>query len=270
MSRADRDAGTIAPEKAILRYCTDCMYDLSAAGSGTLCPECGRGFDPDNPATFLKEPTPHWRRSPIIRWGGRTAIVLLILVAFMYTVLPRPVNLFDWRLWVWFGRPVGLMVHRFGDVEIVSRIWFGDESRREAREVSTGRGVWFVERQSEGVYRVKVFREGAHWRPIVEAFNAMKGKRFFAVYFSSWTHEDCPRAFEVSGDEAEVLGTLVRQYGFSLRPFRLTPSQEYVWDYDPDLERMVTIDLTPENIHEYQIRNERSDRMLMPRPARSP
>jgi hypothetical protein len=44
------------------RYCLNCGYDLSATpiedfGIG-CCPECGRGFEDDNPYTYSTEPLP--------------------------------------------------------------------------------------------------------------------------------------------------------------------------------------------------------------------
>lgn len=41
--------------------CLSCKYDLSnlSSGGGHRCPECGRAFDPNDPATFgPREPSP--------------------------------------------------------------------------------------------------------------------------------------------------------------------------------------------------------------------
>jgi len=40
------------------RYCRDCGYDLYGL-EASHCPECGRGFDPDEPATFAASQLNH-------------------------------------------------------------------------------------------------------------------------------------------------------------------------------------------------------------------
>ncbi len=57
---ADSDAQTVRAT----RYCRECGYVLDGL-SEMRCPECGRGFDPDNPATYRN----HGRRG----WNSRFA-----------------------------------------------------------------------------------------------------------------------------------------------------------------------------------------------------
>ncbi len=59
-------------------YCRACTYDLS--GAAGRCPECGRGFDPAVPRTYLR--SLWWRRSR--RW-----VFLAGAVALVYIVAPR-------------------------------------------------------------------------------------------------------------------------------------------------------------------------------------
>ncbi len=52
--------------------CLDCGYDLRAC-TRYVCPECGRGFSPDDPATFAR---PGHR---FIRWTGRICWVATVM-----------------------------------------------------------------------------------------------------------------------------------------------------------------------------------------------
>ena len=59
-------------------HCRDCQYDLSGLTAGP-CPECGRRFDPADPASFAAEPgfEHRWRQVKI----GATLAVLLVALA---------------------------------------------------------------------------------------------------------------------------------------------------------------------------------------------
>ena len=46
------------------RFCRRCGYDLAGIDSGA-CPECGQGFDPADPTTFLRHPA---QPSTSLRW----------------------------------------------------------------------------------------------------------------------------------------------------------------------------------------------------------
>lgn len=55
-------------------HCRDCQYDLSGLGAGP-CPECGRRFDPGDPASFVTERGFEHHRRQV--WIGVAAAVLL-------------------------------------------------------------------------------------------------------------------------------------------------------------------------------------------------
>lgn len=62
-------------------HCRDCQYDLSGLGAGP-CPECGRRFDPGEPASFVTERRFEHHRRQV--WIGVAAAVLLAAMAIWF------------------------------------------------------------------------------------------------------------------------------------------------------------------------------------------
>jgi hypothetical protein len=69
-------------------FCRQCSYNLQAIPSAR-CPECGRAFDPADPASFLKAP-----RTPLRIWGRRIIFVLLVPTILIGAPL-------GWVYWGW-------------------------------------------------------------------------------------------------------------------------------------------------------------------------
>jgi hypothetical protein len=71
-------------------YCRRCKYQLDHL-KHTTCPECGRGFDPDDPSSFLPslvEPRDKLGQVMIV-WSSYCAVALgaLLLLALVTTIL---------------------------------------------------------------------------------------------------------------------------------------------------------------------------------------
>lgn len=60
-------------------YCLTCGYRLRGL-PGPVCPECGQPFDPNDPATFERDPRRRRRRRWLLRGGVALAIALLALL----------------------------------------------------------------------------------------------------------------------------------------------------------------------------------------------
>ena len=91
-----------APEAEEAKCCLGCGYSLRGL-RGATCPECGRGFDPLNSATFI--PTESCPQSIIrllkpIRWPVRLSagLVILLLVVAGIPVLPVAAVLSLWLI----------------------------------------------------------------------------------------------------------------------------------------------------------------------------
>lgn len=259
----------IARESAVARFCTACLYDISSL-SEPRCPECGRDFNPHDPRSYLKKPIPAWRRTVIMAWGPWIALALLITSGFVYTVLPRPRSLFDWRLWLWLGKPTGVMHYSGTTHDVYSYYWLGDESRRESFRKSGGALAWRVVRTDERRYRVQVLEPDVRADSIMNAFNSIKGDWYFGVSIGRADQALIPAPFEITGDEPTVLGFLASEFGLPIRPFRLTEGQAYVWTFDAERKAMVTIDVTAENAGEFPLNPQDPDRVLIPRAAGTP
>lgn len=64
-------------------YCASCGYDLAGLPAGK-CPECERGFDPGDAATFDARPRRTWWR----RWTKR-GVIVAAAVAVIVALAPR-------------------------------------------------------------------------------------------------------------------------------------------------------------------------------------
>ena len=73
---------TITPIPALppnpTRWCLRCQYPLNAV-TDNRCPECGKGFDPDDPATFITDPVGR-KLNKYAPWIFVGAIALLAIV----------------------------------------------------------------------------------------------------------------------------------------------------------------------------------------------
>lgn len=255
-----------APRPMGRRYCMGCQQDLGGLLT-RRCPECGREFNPADPETTLGAPTPAWRRSLIMKHGVRMALLLAVILGFTTTVFPRPRLWNDWRLWLWFGQPIGVLNVRHGDHEIYAHYWFGEELRREAIRVDNGRLAWCVEDRGANRYRVRALEANIEARALRDAFNSIKGpERFFGVRLGQATRQASGAPFEIEGDEVEVFSRIMREFGYQLTPFRLRPDQRYVWTWDPLAQRMSPVDLTPESAEQFPLDDSNPDRVLIPKP----
>jgi hypothetical protein len=84
-------------------WCKKCGYPLDGL-SEKRCPECGRGFDPDDKESFVTE-------SRILREGHIYAIVLGI-VAFVSICLPAPLSCIVFPLFGFCAVAIGVMADR--------------------------------------------------------------------------------------------------------------------------------------------------------------
>lgn len=242
------------------------MHDLAGL-TVARCPECGRGFDPADHTTTLASAIPEWRRSLILKHGVRLAILLLVIVGFKTTAFPRPARLDDWRLWLWFGRPIGVMSLRHGDHTIYAHYWFGDELRREAYRADNHRLAWSIEDRGGHRYRLRALEADISSNALLSAFNSIKGsERFFGVRIGRPERAASVAPFAIEGDEVEVFSMLMRQFAFPITPFRLTESQRHVWTWDRERQRMVAIDVTAENASEFPVDDRDPTRVLIPKP----
>ncbi len=253
------------------------------------CTECGQEFNPGDTSTTLDAPIPPWRRSPILKHGVRVAIVLLVIVGFKITAFPRPADWDDWRLWLWFGRPIGVMhmrtsgfstravgwqggpinlpPFRLPDHDVYAHVWFGEETLVEAYRVDDQTLAWRVEDLGGNRYRLQALEAGIRSEMLLSAFNSIKGsERFFGVQVGRPERRVSAEPFTVEGDEVAVFSALVREFGFQLTPFRLSESQRYVWTWNPTLRRMIPADLTPETENEYTLDDRDTSRVLIPKP----
>ncbi len=295
MTKAASSKTATAAAAPARRYCRACVQDLSGL-TCARCPECGRGFDPADPSTTLPTPVPEWRRSLILKHGVRLATVLLVIVGFYYTAFPRPADWSawrllpnDWRLWVWFGRPIGVMHIRTDgtkinadpwlngpldlapflspDHDVYAYVWFGNETRREAYRADIGTLAWRIEDLGANRYRMRVLEPGIRLEALLAGFNSIKGNgRFFGVRVGPPDRRVSAGPFSADGSEAAVFSSLVRHYGVRITPFRLTSDQTYVWTWDHVAGSMAPADIIPETAEDYPLDDSDPRRVLIPKP----
>ncbi|MDX2116179.1 MAG: hypothetical protein SFZ24_11265, partial [Planctomycetota bacterium] len=226
-----------------VRYCRGCRYELMLRDM-TVCPECGRAFDPADNSTTLPSP----RLSPLRTRTGRRVtwavmLTLLMVVGVMHSVIPRPVSLDNWQLWQWMYGLYGVAHTNWGS-QPGKVYWWGDRAYKAERfHPLTGDLLWRLERHADDDLHLRVASAGARWSDLVGAFNLMK-RSVFGVRFGRDGLDASAGPFEVRGSRVDVLSALVRHFQVKVEPHRVDPDQRYVWVYDEVAERMVTVDLT--------------------------
>ncbi len=173
------------------------------------------------------------------RIGFPTAIVLLVITAFMHTLLPRPQRLRDWRLWLWLGAKYGVQSTWIGGAR--GRIdWWADRITAIHANDTAGLPLWNVRWQWPDHWTLVAHQPGVRWQDLSAAFSAMK-RDMFGVTLGPFQHEALDHPFELTGNKVELFSSLISLFGIEITPFLLRNDQPYVWVYDPLARSMVPI-----------------------------
>lgn len=225
--------------KAAPAFCRGCRYDLAGIDwTPATCPECGRAFDPADPSTTLPTPSPPMSGA-VHRFGVPLAVALLILTAAIHTVIPRPADLQDWRLWLWFGQRYGVQAGWTAGWPSKTSWWGGRRTAIRAYD-GAGKPVWEVTWSWPDRWTIQTHRPQVRWSDLSAAFNDIKPD-MFGVLIEPAASDAALEPFIVQGSKVEVFSSIVQMYGLETRPFLLRLDQPYVWVYDRDRRRMVAI-----------------------------
>lgn len=220
------------------RYCRDCLYDLGGrAGLEPRCPECGRAFDPDDPSTTLDVPRrPTHRLLGVAAWT--TLCCLLVYAGVAYNILPRPLAIDEWRVWLWMDRAYGLERSGPGTgTRFLDRHWWnGRVTRVESWERSnpaTPRTLrWRVSRIGPDQFEIEVPATGIEHGDVRWGLNVVCQDEFLGVYLEPGPIVVNDAAFTVRGSKAEVLSEVVSRYQIRVVPFLESESQTHVWIFN--------------------------------------
>lgn len=203
------------------RYCRRCLYDLSGsvvdrpekAAGGPCCPECGREFDPADPATTLGWRRPrwtHWITPPVLRCTG---LVVVLAACFLAGWLPRPLDT-GWRHWEWLGREYARETVWSGQRRVVLTVW-ADRRVRAAGFDESGRRVFTVEHPDDGAWRIAVEPNAARWPEVFRAMSRLDDFRS-SIGFGADPERTAPAALVAEGDADDIVRAIIR--GFALDP----------------------------------------------------
>lgn len=229
--------------------CRGCTYDLQGLPAG-VCPECGRAFDPADPATFWDLVSRHrTQRRRRTRIGAIALVAVSLAAMFMYGIIPRPApgqsGGVQWGFWVWLGRGFGaqrvdlstesLVVHRWGSR--VSRI--DSEDRWSA---PGPRPLWSLERLGPDEWRMEVVDPRVDWQSLLLGFNTMRrDEELFGVAIHTWEREEAGAPFSVRGSRVDVLSAMIRVYGMQTHPGLTSPEDGDVWVVSPESGELVEV-----------------------------
>ncbi len=248
------DAGTTAGGSGGA-YCRECAYDLSAlmpgdgagVGGELVCPECGTGFDPEDPGTYHRKAGGSLVWFTVFRAVPMAVVVVVVVLAWMLTWVPVPTPLHersrfdDWRMWVWMDEHYGwgelsgggqrLDVYLVGDE---ARAFVAEEAVFDDRGVRVGfREAWRVERDGER-WRIEAAAGAAEFGRVLSAWNETRDRRF-GLYVDPGTpaRDRNAEALSYVGGEAGALAALVAAYEVRLRPGRPRDGEpDFVWYHD--------------------------------------
>ncbi len=82
-------------------YCRRCSYNLKQLDT-PRCPECGRSFDPMNPATYRKTPSRIGHR---VKWVMKIVVffVIILLILSFLPIWPATARHDSWRTTLWLS-----------------------------------------------------------------------------------------------------------------------------------------------------------------------
>lgn len=284
------------------RLCRDCEYDLTGIDwSPAACPECGREFDPRDHSTTKPEGELGRVRRVVGSYGPPIAIGLVLLAAFQSTILPRPADLRDWRLWKWLGGLYGVEMtpgsaYRgwgapYPGAPRGAVHWWGERPWRVEATTRDGTKRWEIERIDERTWRVDVHEAGVPCQDLMASFTAIKPEMFGVTIgppgsmaipgqgqfsYSRSGGPPLPPTFETPeskrGSTVDIFSWLVRESEVAVTPFMFKPDQRYVWVYDERLGRMVAV--TPDEADErgipISVDHRFLDRPIVPKPEDGP
>ncbi len=205
-----------------------------------VCPECGLAFDPDDSSTT----SPFVKPSIMARltWWNVAPLVVILAVAagIVHTVIPRPENLADWRLWVWMHQKYGIETKWISGNRAHIH-WWGDRMTSVRTVNSTGDPLWEVSWQWPDQWVIRAHREGVRQRDLVDTFTQMK-QEMFGVMIAGAAKDVTDAPVEFVGSKVDVFSNLVAHFGIQVTPFLMRKHQQHVWIFDHELERMTAVD----------------------------
>ncbi len=226
------------------RYCRGCLYDLGGQlGSEPRCPECGRGFDPGDRTTTLDVPRhPTKRLLSVAAWT--TLVTLLVYAGMAYNVIPRPLGIDEWRVWLWMDKAYGLERSGPGSgTRMVDQYWWnGRVSRVESWErqtPATPRTLrWRVKRVGPDEFELQVPATGVEHGEVRWGLNTVCLDEFLGVNLQPGPVVANDAAFTVRGTKAQVLSEVVSRYQILVVPFLESEAQTHVWVFDHQTQQM--------------------------------
>lgn len=198
--------------------------------------------------------------------------VLLVVTGFVHTILPRPADLTDWRLWVWMHQKYGVEVTWVSGGQ--GRInWWANRITSIHAVDRRGVPVWDVTWRWPDHWVMRAHRAGVSQRELSWAFTNMK-QEMFGVQIGPSTREATDGPVEFVGTKVDVFSEMVRYFGTEVSPFLLRANQPYVWLFDRELGRMVAVDRDKAAAMGYELNlmrgGERSDPLIEPPAGGSP
>jgi len=267
------------------RLCRSCGYDLMGIDwQGAVCPECGRAFDPNDPTTTHHPGQQSPIRQAVNRYGLTFTLFILFAMALHTSVIPRPITLHEWRLWLWLGRVYGVQqlpqrsyqpaLPRWAGPPSRGRVyWWGDRPWRIESQDQAGNTRWDIARRSEGDWVLSVPDPTTQYAQLLGALAAIKPE-MFGVQYQNPARGTVEHPLQMTGSTAILFGKLVHESGVELVPFLFRPDQTYVWVFDNAANRLVTLDLDEATERGIEIRaavprQQFIDRPIVPKPQPS-
>lgn len=167
------------------------------------------------------------------------ALILLVVSGIIHTVIPRPADLSDWRLWLWFDQKYGVETFWYSG-RITQYQWWANRITRASSTNHQGTPVWEVDWQWPDHWTVRAHVAGVRWQELTGAFTDMK-REMFGVTIGAGSIGVTDGPLELVGSKVDVFSGLIRQFGIEVTPFLLSRRQTYVWLFDAELGRMIPV-----------------------------
>jgi hypothetical protein len=247
---------------ATRRYCAACSYELSGLAI-SRCPECGRGFDPADHTTTAGEPA----RARLRRRERRAVLALLIVLglvmAVRYTLVPVPNLRFGWRQWIWLSERYGVESYWTGNGFI--EVWRWADRAYLVREHAhlSETPLWELRVDDRDQWMFELNSPATEWKSVLSGFNLMKDD-MFGVQFEDQSPPAPVQPFEISGSKVDVLSAFVKNFGLRVNTMMIRSDKPYVWVYDRASERLRAMEVPESEQEWFRASSDLAGRELVP------
>lgn len=100
---------------------------------------------------------------------------------------------------------------------------------------------WWASRHGVDDFELSVEHRSSESSDLIRAIGVVRDDEMLGVRIRNNGRSDVESTFRVRGSKADVLAEVIRRYGVSVEPFKLTDDQTHVWMFDTAQQTLVYV-----------------------------